>query len=343
MQRSETQAMCCIPYLFAGAHIRHCMTKRQPDKMQGLYPDTTNSMNTIPDNPFDPQNLITYQEWRVKKLNSLQQSTLQVVEIKDPEAITPDEYQALLSQIAIFNFATFRLKSGPAIDGKILKTFGSQFDLRHLDRNLYANNNDISELRVINEGRRGEYIPYTNRPLGWHTDGYYNLKDRSIHSFILYCQQDAAEGGNNQLLDPELAYMYIRDNSPAYIEALMQPDVFTIPATIENDRIIRPAQENPVFSITPRTGALHMRYTQRKTNIQWKQDHNTQTALSLLGGLLASDSDTILNVRLKSGEGLICNNVLHNRSAFTDSPDKTRLMYRARYYDHLCITFIEFK
>jgi hypothetical protein len=33
--------------------------------------------------------------------------------------------------------------------------------------------------------------------------------------------------------------------------------------------------------------------------------------------------------------GLICNNVLHTRSGFSDRPDHRRLLYRARYHDHL--------
>jgi hypothetical protein len=33
--------------------------------------------------------------------------------------------------------------------------------------------------------------------------------------------------------------------------------------------------------------------------------------------------------------GLICNNVLHTRSGFTDSPEHRRLLYRGRYYDRL--------
>jgi hypothetical protein len=33
--------------------------------------------------------------------------------------------------------------------------------------------------------------------------------------------------------------------------------------------------------------------------------------------------------------GLICNNVLHTRSAFFDSTEHRRLLYRGRYYDRL--------
>jgi len=40
---------------------------------------------------------------------------------------------------------------------------------------------------------------------------------------------------------------------------------------------------------------------------------------------------------LAPGQGLICNNVLHNRTGFTDDMDKgiARLVYRARYYDRI--------
>jgi hypothetical protein len=33
--------------------------------------------------------------------------------------------------------------------------------------------------------------------------------------------------------------------------------------------------------------------------------------------------------------GVLCNNVLHDRSAFVDAPDIQRLLYRARYYDRI--------
>jgi hypothetical protein len=40
---------------------------------------------------------------------------------------------------------------------------------------------------------------------------------------------------------------------------------------------------------------------------------------------------------LQAGEGLLCNNVLHNRTAFKDSddPTQTRLLYRGRYFDRV--------
>ncbi len=33
--------------------------------------------------------------------------------------------------------------------------------------------------------------------------------------------------------------------------------------------------------------------------------------------------------------GLVCNNVLHDRAAFTETPQHKRLYYRARYYERV--------
>ncbi len=291
-------------------------------------------MSTLTDTPFDPDNDSAYAAWRDTKLQNWQDSSTQVVQINDPAAISTEEYEALSEQMQRHNMAMFRMPAGVSkIDNDLLKSLGSQLGLNRLDSNLYANESDISELRVIDKGRRGEYIPYTNRALGWHTDGYYNHPDKSIRSFILYCVSEAETGGNNHLLDPDLAYIHVRDHGKELVRALMRPDTFIIPETVEEGKRVRDEQPNPVFQIDPLTGKLLMRYTQRKTHIHWQQDDDTQQALSLLGDLLDSNTAHILSVRLNAGEGLVCNNVLHNRSAFTDSQEQPRIMLRARYYD----------
>ncbi len=280
-----------------------------------------------------------YLAWREFKLNL--PVTPRTVKLKKNGTLTDDEKHNILHQASLHNMAVFSVWSADRFTADHLKALGQQLGLQRPDNNLYADENDISELRVIDRGRRGEYIPYTNKAMGWHTDGYYNSEEKTIRAFILYCRQDAATGGTNQLLDPELAYIHIYDHNPDYIDALMQPDTLTIPATIEDGQLIRPEQKNPVFRIEPDTGMLHMRYTRRKTYIQWKEDRLTRDALALLKDLLDNDSDSILNIRLNPGEGLISNNVLHNRSAFSDSEKKKRVMFRARYHDRLPTWFMD--
>jgi alpha-ketoglutarate-dependent taurine dioxygenase len=287
-------------------------------------------------NPLLPSHEDAYQAWREAKLRSLPADLSSIfVEIDNPQYLTQTQRQAIIDRISATNMALFRLADPSNFTASDLKALGSQLGLDRLDDNLYADEQAISELRVIEKGRRGEYIPYTNRALGWHTDGYYNSPQHTIRAFMLYCEADAASGGENQLLDPELVYIHLRDKNPAFIESLMKDDVLTIPETIENGRQIRPTQQSAVFSIEEHTGALLMRYTQRKTYIQWKDDPMTREALTYLGEWFADDAAPILHYRLKPGEGLICNNVLHNRSAFENSAEQQRVMYRARYYDRV--------
>jgi alpha-ketoglutarate-dependent taurine dioxygenase len=77
-----------------------------------------------------------------------------------------------------------------------------------------------------------------------------------------------------------------------------------------------------------------MRYSARKRNIEWRDDELTREAADLISEILDID-DLAYRYRLKAGEGVICNNILHKRSGFSDSPDEKRLMYRARYYDRV--------
>jgi hypothetical protein len=78
-----------------------------------------------------------------------------------------------------------------------------------------------------------------------------------------------------------------------------------------------------------------MRYTARTRSIEWKPDEVTQAAVQRLREILDSDSPYVFRLRLQGGQGLVCNNVLHDRSEFTDAPGAGRLVYRARYSDRV--------
>jgi hypothetical protein len=74
---------------------------------------------------------------------------------------------------------------------------------------------------------------------------------------MLYCVQDALEGGENTLMDYEIAYVRLRDQDPELIRPLMDPQALTIPANVSEESELRPASTGPVFSV--REGHLHMR------------------------------------------------------------------------------------
>lgn len=288
--------------------------------------------------PFLPGNDSAYQRWRDRKLADYPRSAADLlVKIRDPGKLAAAELRAILERCGKANVAIYEI-TGPAAAGKPqVQALGRQLGLRNLDTNLRADEDSITSLRVVPESEGTHYIPYTNRPLKWHTDGYYNTLAEQVRGVLLHCVSPAAEGGDNRYLDHEIAWLLLHDENPDYIVALMQPDAMTIPANIENGIEIRPAQSGPVFSVDPQSGSLHMRYTARTRSIHWKQDRMTRQATRYLEELLASDSDYIFRHRLQAGQGIICNNILHRREAFSDNTEtgQERLLFRARYHDRI--------
>lgn len=293
--------------------------------------------------PFDLADDTAYRRWREAKLRDYPTRVEDLrVAIGDPASLTADEHAAILARCRKANLAIYALGEDAADtasrDKEPIRRLGRQFGLERLDNNLCADEDGVTSLRVVPGGAHGAYIPYSDRALNWHTDGYYNLPDETVRSVVLHCVRPAAQGGENGLFDHELAYIYLRDESAELIAALMQPDAMTIPPNTEGGTELRGAQSGPVFSVERATGALHMRYTARLRNIVWKDDTATRAAAARLRELLNDGAPGVFNYRLRPGEGLISNNVLHSRAAFHDDAQAPRLLYRARYYDRIAGT-----
>ena len=287
--------------------------------------------------PFDLDAEVAYAAWRATKLRDHPTAVTDlVVPVRDPHALTDAERAALGDRIRRANMAVY---ASPVVAaGKDLpRVLAHQFGLDRLDRNWLADDDGISSITLTGEGGRGDYIPYTDRPIRWHTDGYYNPPERRIRAMVLHCVAPAASGGENALLDPEIAYLLLRDADPGFVAALMQPDAMTIPARSDDDGVVRPAETGPVFSVDPDDGALHMRYTARTRSIEWKDEAAVRAAAAFLERLLASPSPYLFRVTLRPGMGILCNNVLHDRSGFVDDTSRPRLIYRARYYDRIAV------
>lgn len=289
-------------------------------------------------NPFDLDNDAAYHHWLENKMDDYPQDLEDIiVEVNDPRKLSKAEYKVIRDLVKKTNMAIYAGKTGDDPDKDIPAKVAEQFGLTAPDNNMGADDG-ITALRVASDEWRGEYIPYTNKSIHWHTDGYYNTLDHQIKALLLHCVSPAASGGENALLDHEITYIRLRQANPAYIDALMQPDVMMIPANINKDgEVIRPDRYGPVFSILD-DGNLHMRYTARTRSIVWKQDTVVQEAVALLHGYLHSDSPYIYRGTLQSGQGLISNNVLHDRSGFEEDDEHKRLLYRMRYYQRLAET-----
>ncbi len=312
-----------------------------------------------PDSPFHPDNEAGYRAWRAEKLAAYPgRGEDLVVAVKDPRQLTDAEYQAIWHLVRKTNMAIYATPLGEREDKESVRQLAAQFGLEHLDANWLADEDGISSLTPQDEegkargenavsaeanagaagvkpqsGDRSQYIPYTHHRIRWHTDGYYNPAERRIYAMTLHCVRAADAGGENDLMDHELAYLYLRDANPEHIRALMAEDAMTIPARVDESGTARPDETGPALLVDG--GHLHLRYTARTKSIAWKQDERTLAAVKALEDLLASNPPGAFTLKLQPGMGLICNNVLHTRSGFTDRPEHRRLLYRARYHDHI--------
>jgi alpha-ketoglutarate-dependent taurine dioxygenase len=281
-------------------------------------------------------NADAYLRWRERKLAAYPRRAEDlIVEVRDPRNLRKNEVEALKNVCAVANMAIYSSPLAGLADKEIPRRLGERLGLARLHANPLADEDGISSLEAVPEKSGAGYIPYSSRRLLWHTDGYYNAPEHRIRAFILHCVRPAAEGGENRLLDHEIAYLLLRDADPRYVEALSAPDAMTIPPNASEGMPFRPAQSGPVFS--QEGGTLHMRYTARTRSIEWRPDDVTGAAVQFLRKMLDTDSPYVFTLRLAAGQGLVCNNVLHDRSAFSDPPAPApgRLVYRARYADRI--------
>ena len=287
--------------------------------------------------PFDLDQPEAYARWRATKLAAHPRRVEDlIVDVADPRRLTTAERVALLDRCARANMAVYR--SPVTVEDKELpRLLGAQLGLHQLDANWLADEDGISSIAVAQEEEgapKGEFIPYTDKPIKWHTDGYYHPQARRIEGMILHCVRNAGEGGVSGLVDHEMVYLALRDAKPEWVRALMASDAMTIPERADGNGVARPAQSGPVFYLRP-DGGLQMRYTARTRSIEWKADPVLREAAAFIEQLLAGNPPWLFRLLLQPGMGIVANNVPHERSGFSDDPQQPRLLYRARYLDHV--------
>ncbi len=288
---------------------------------------------------WDLEDDAAYQAWRADKLARVKK-VLDLAPVRLSSLAKPSESETkeLRQRCQISNLAIYESGNNGADPAEIrreLLAFSDHMGLFIAERHRSAGDYGIVALTPSDAPRQRGYIPYSQRAMNWHTDGYYNAPDQQILAMVLHCVRPADDGGVNQLMDPEIAYIRLRDENPDYIAALMAPEAMTIPENREPDGSVRPTSTGPVFFFDA-AGHLAMRYTARSRSIAWRQDARTQQATRVLLDILHSDDPMILTTRMTAGQGVLCNNVLHNRTGFDpDKTDSSRLLFRIRFHNRI--------
>lgn len=276
-----------------------------------------------------------YRPWRDLKISYYPITKEDIfVDIADPTQPTERERTKAMAIVQRTNFFLYRTPALSLPGREVALGLARAFGFHRLDANPMADEDGLTQVAVGEAGAKPRYIPYTDRPIQWHTDGYYNAPERQIRGFLLHCESRAVEGGENFLMDPEIAYILLRERDPALAAALSHPEAMTVPANEEESRA---PCTGPVFSVDAPSGQLHMRYTARTRSISWLDDAVVRAAAQALARILDdSASPYVVRHRFAPGEGVVCNNVLHGRTGFRDAPTLgRRLVWRARSYDRI--------
>lgn len=294
------------------------------------------------DSPYLLENVAAYEDWRSRKLAQAEAAeSSRFIEIADLANPTLAEKAALSEACDATNMALYRsaaLSGDESRTRTALAAFARAMGLNRFEEHRSAVADGIVPIEVTDTGGRAGFIPYSDRAINWHTDGYYSYRapDMLIRAMVLHCVRNAAEGGISAFLDQDIAYIRLRDADPAFIAAMMHPQAMTIPGFDDESGMSHGEVAGPVFVVNGTQ--LTMRYTIRKRNVIWRDDPVLTAARDKLAQVLAQDP-LIRRGRLNPDEGILCNNVLHDRTAFTNNGDAGagRLLYRIRSYDPVAL------
>ena len=255
--------------------------------------------------------------------------TCLMVSIHNPQKLSSTEKEDLLSNCRHHNLSFYRFEN-PCKRAELFD-FWKQLGLKELVYNPHSDDDGISQIKV---NRHSQYIPYTNKPLRWHTDGYYNPGEKTIRAFAMHCIQPASSGGQNTYLNHEVVLAQLLKENPDYVTALTHPRAVTVLPNTTAENFYRSESISPVLVVEE--NHLLLRYSERTRSIVWRDDPLLAQARTRIAQILREDSPYHIGYKLNTNEGVVCNNVLHCRSPFQQDDQSTpRLLYRARFSNRI--------
>jgi len=193
--------------------------------------------------------------------------------------------------------------------------------------------------QITLQNREGEYIldvmdkgkAYDEQMRGYHSNAHLDYHTDGTNTVTLLCLETAAEGGRSMLISGTAVYNEILRTRPEYIDALQHgfhhhrrnqrgPD----------DAAVTPYR-TPVFGFF--SGLFHLAYA--GPSILYCEaegieisDHE-KAALAYLDEVLQRP-DMCVSMELRKGDLQFVNNflVLHSRTGYRDTPEKTRKLLR---------------
>tara|TARA_B100001063_G_scaffold42881_1_gene36698 strand:- start:2282 stop:3112 length:831 start_codon:yes stop_codon:yes gene_type:complete len=247
------------------------------------------------------------------------------VKIHDINHASIEEIGNIKDKINKFNCCIYKSQAG-LINQANLISFAQSIGMKTYDSNN-IDNSPVSCIMPLKSKGKINYIPYTNKQLNWHTDGYYD--EKPIFSWLLHCEEPASFGGENYLLDHELAireYILKHDN----LDSLSRSDAFVIPG---NAYAGRDSTKGYICDINNKYRRFHMKFSMRKEHMDLNE--KSKIAIMRMKKIIKEDCKKYyLTYKLSKNEGIVTNNILHGRNSFEDGK-VIRKLYRIRSYERI--------
>ena len=265
-----------------------------------------------------------YKLWANKKLEGFSKKIDDlIVEIKNPNSLSKSEKNIMSKTINQHNMVFFQINKETIDLKSSIKALGAQIGLGDYEIDSKSDSGGLTEIKIhTNIESNTEYIPYTDKKLNWHTDGYYNNDKNLILSWLLFCKTQSGNGGVNKYMDHEIAYILFNEHFNN-ISDLMLSNTYRIP---KNELSGREAVDSPIFSFI--NSKLHMKFSMREKNIIWND--KSKEAANNLKDIIKNAERYHITHKFLEGQGVITNNIIHMRTSFTNLEKKNRLLYRLR-------------
>lgn len=279
-----------------------------------------------------------YQTFRTERL-ARQSGAQDIPETDGGVALTPTldspadavALRRLCETVTNYGYCTYHWSQVPASLQHSIERLNLLLNLTTTDQGVITASGDLSLLQDLTGTPKGRFVPYTSRAMNWHTDGYYNTHENAIRCFNLHCVQAASSGGELVMMDTELLLIALYDDDPALVDWLSHPNAMTLPENRDDTGHDRPDRSVPLL-FAHRDGTPGTRFTTRSQHIRWRTPE-TREAAERATQLINQNTAHHTTVRLLANQGLITRNVLHRRTAFTDSDTQpARQMLRGRYH-----------
>ena len=105
------------------------------------------------------------------------------IDIRDINHVSLKEIAMIKDKIKRFNCCIYKSQQDLLAQADLIN-FAKSIGMKTYDSNN-VHNSPVSSIMPIETEESLNYIPYTNKKLNWHTDGYYN--EKPIFSWLLHC------------------------------------------------------------------------------------------------------------------------------------------------------------